>query len=1467
MIYLKPLIKYLAFFLFTFLQLISYAIEVERFEKLNTRDGLSQSSVLSSFCDSRGFLWFGTMDGLNRYDGYSFHVYRKNPNDLFSISSNRIVKIWEDSNHFIWTESHDGHYHYFDCTTEKFYSFPNSAEINNNVNVRITSFLEVNGNEIWLGTDNLGVYHLKLKQNGNYEYQHFSSRDVNSISNEKISFIISDEESNVWIGTANGINLVKRTNRKNSEFTFQHFLIDHSFISAVSTNKKNWFGTKNKGLISYDLKSQQFGTEKLISKEIQISGLQKTRSGNLIIGTQNSGLIIVNLITNQPTNYFGKQSIKRIYEDKKGVLWLVTNKPGISRLNLNSSVEQNFQLVPEEILSIYNDERLVFFESMEGNIWIGTQGGGLALYDSEKSTMKFFRNDPENDYSLSSNVVHSITQDKSGLMWIGTGQTIGGVNKIIPTNPLFRHIQIREKVSNSSENLVKGIFQDSKKNVWVGTKSGQINIYNPSLELISEFNPQNNRITNIPGSNIYSIIQDNEGFIWLGSKGGGIAVSQYPLKDYLSYSDIKFYSYKHNPDDNSTLSSNYIYSIIQDNKGIIWIGTYGGGINWVQNRTSSKLTCARINTQNSNLSSNEIRQIFQDKKNRIWFATIYGLNLLEHYIVSDSVKFVVFTHDPNNFKSLSYNDIVSIYEDSKERLWFGTFGGGVNYFIDQENQLSGFNKLTVKNGLINDAVFGIVGDNYGNVWFSTQNGISKYNPERNRFDNYNINNGLVCSDFSENSSSSLSTGNLIFGNTAGLLVIIPNLAASKTFVPPICFTNFLLYNKVVKPNEQNSPLIKNINYTEHIILNHDQSSFGFEYAALSYLDAEKNHYSYTLENFDDSWYNVMNERKASYTNIPPGEYNFKLKASNWDGTWNEIPREIKVTILRPWWKTNLALICYFVMFAFLFEVLRRIYINYHRLQTDLKVEKRVNEIKLQFFTNISHEIRTPLTLILGPLEDIKKLSNLPDVLNTPVNIMHRNGKRILRLVNQLLDFRKIQNQKMTLKIQQIEMCRFVNEICQNFEQLAIQKDIHFTFPNCELKQFAWIDKEKIDSVLFNILSNAFKFTKNGKSISVYIKQNYTFLSIIIEDEGTGIPKDKLPMVFKRFNTLSAEDIDFTGTGIGLAYSYELIKLHSGEITVESTMGKGSTFTINIPNGNQHFTENAIFIDNQTERKYSHVNEYIFDDLSEITPVKLNILSKKYKVVIVEDNEEVIDYLESILGQFYNTFHAYNGIDGLKLIYDSHPDVIITDLMMPEMDGLTMTKKIKDDFSISHIPVIMLTAKSALNDQIQGIETGAEAYVLKPFNSEYLISVVDNLLRQREILIKKFNTGSYSKEIKITSKDEEFIRNTISLIEKNCQYLEFNVNDLIKKSNMGRTVFFNKIKGLTGVSPVDFIRKIKLQIAGKQIEENNLGVAEAAYSCGFNDVKYFTKCFKKEFGVNPSEYRKQGSAIKSNDNYF
>ncbi|MBN2519623.1 MAG: response regulator, partial [Bacteroidales bacterium] len=692
--------------------------------------------------------------------------------------------------------------------------------------------------------------------------------------------------------------------------------------------------------------------------------------------------------------------------------------------------------------------------------------------------------------------------------------------------------------------------------------------------------------------------------------------------------------------------------------------------------------------------------------------------------------------------------------------------------------------------------------------------------------------------------------------------INPEKISKSYYMPPIVLTNFQIFNKNVDIHDKDAPFKKNIEYLDEIVLDYYQSSFSIEYAALSFFDPKKNKYAYQLKNFENEWNEVGNLNRATYTNLSSGNYEFLVKAANWDGTWNNDPRTLKITILPPWWKTTLAYIIYIVLSIIILEIARRIISRYAHMRNDLKVERRVNEIKLQFFTNISHEIRTPLTLLLGPLHDIKTHSKLPNTVLRSLDIMERNGKRMLRLVNQLLDFRKIQKKKMKLKVRKIELIGFVKEVCENFNQIAKQKKINFKFQSDYSFQHVWVDPDKFDSVLFNILSNAFKFTKENKNIDVKILSGTNdFIEVKVIDEGKGIPEDKIPFLFQRFSPLSGSDVNFDGTGIGLALSSEIMKLHKGEITADSKVNVGSCFTIRIRLGNGHFSNEELVSEDDTVEVQKHkkieIEEVEIDN--EINHLENEDEEKTLnKILIVEDNHDIKGYISDSLKDSFEIYTAANGKQGYEIILEHHPDIIVTDVMMPEMDGIQMTKLVKENFETSHIPVVMLTAKSLIKDQIDGIESGAEAYILKPFNSEYLRAVISNLLKQRENIIRKYRDKKEynANEIKITSKDEEFMNNIVQTIEKHYSDPEFNVEKLAEKSNYGRTVMYNKIKGLTGVSPVDFLRQMRLKKAANLLINSDYNVSEVAYMTGFSDVKYFSKRFKTLFNILPKEYKDQ-----------
>ena len=1449
---------------------ILLAEDIERFEQLNSRDGLSQNSVLSIYCDSKGFIWMGTMDGLNRYDGYTFRIFKAESGKKNALTNNRISRIWEDLRNFIWVTTYDGYVHWYCPAREEFTTVPFYDLSDEERNSHFTSFWQEDKNTIWVGTSNSGLYNLIYDSiQSDYAVDKYLSRGSASITNNEIHFIVSDPCNTLWIGTKQGLNRLDLSSKKTGQVRFEHFLIDLNFTAAAVRNNSIWFGTKADGIQYYDCITGNFldlpEVFRVLRNE-EITVLKITAEKYLIIGTASSGLYCFDLENNSLSSYrLNGITIRDVHEDVYHKLWINTEKFGVTYLDPVTGVQKFYRLTPPELESLVDDERQYFFEDADSNMWIGLHGAGLALFERTNGEFKFYRNNPDDPYTISSNFVHCITQDKSGLLWIGTGQINGGVNKAVPANPLFQHIIPEKNPADMADNVIRCIYEDRNKNVWTASKSGKLIVYDSTFKpllVLKELPIEKNRL---PGYNIYCMTQDSEGYLWLGSKGGGIAVSSKPLQYYGSgYNRITFRLYQHDPFEENSLGSNNVYSIVEDKKRRIWIGTYGGGLNLVEGRNELTLRCRHFTKSNSNLSVDEIRNIYEDSKGRFWVATTFGLNLMNRFKqYPDSINFSVFTYEPLSNTSISYNDIVHIFESTDGTLWFATFGGGISKLLRLTDKKAVFEHLDHTNGLVNDAVFGMLQDGSGNLWFSTERGISKFDPAERYFENYDQDNGLQSDRFSENTCFALLDGRLLYGSTSGILVIEPKNVVKSSYIPSVVLTNFQLFNKDVDIHADDAPFHFAIEYLERIVLRHNQSSFSIEYAALSYFDPHKNAYQFQLKGFEEQWNDVGNLTRATYTNLSPGKYEFLVKASGWDGAWNPTPRSLQIVILPPWYRTLWAYLIYGILCIMLTEIIRRVLTRFNRMRRDLLVERRVNEIKLQFFTNVSHEIRTPLTLILGPLADIKAHTKLPISLRRSIEIMDLNGKRMLRLVNQLLDFRKIQKEKMQLKIREIDIVQFVGDVIDNFTPLAKQKGIELIFDTEINHTKVWVDPDKLDSVLFNILSNAFKFTPAHKKIAVHVcKPGNDSIEIQCIDEGKGIPKEKIPVLFQRFTPLSGSDINYQGTGIGLALSYEIMKLHSGEIQVISEEGKGSRFSIRIRLGYEHFSREDLANSNTQNAGQPHRKLEEFGDISEPGQTVLEGDSGKHipEILVVEDNDEITGYVQHILESLYNIMIARNGVEAIELLKTHHPDLIITDLMMPGMDGIELTLRIKENFETSHIPVIMLTARSQIEDQIQGIESGAEAYILKPFNANYLQAIVRNMLRQREIILKRFlDRGELIPEgIKITSKDEKFMHDILEIIKKNYSNPEFNVEKLVELSTVGRTVFYNKIKGLTGNAPVEFLRSMRLKIASDMLIDSGYNVSEVGYMSGFNDIKYFSKCFKIQFGMTPSEYKQKYS---------
>jgi len=1436
-----------------------------RFDHIGSEDGLSQNTAFSILFDSKGFMWVGTYNGLNRYDGYEFKIFRSSPGNPSSFTNNRVIKLWEDNRGFIWLETYDGYYHFFNPVTEVFHSIPlyEGSDVHNGA---MRFFHQYSDDIILLGSSESGLYLLKYNEPGkDYIVSQFTSGGNSPIADNCIKFIHKDSDNNVWIGTQKGMSYISGNSLGKSDPEISRRYGDLSFSSVCETGSEIWFGTEDNGIYAHD---KLTGDTRMITvltnpgfRSDEIASLYHARTGAVITGFRDNGLMITKNSGKEWQDIrFHSKNLDKIYEDRQNQLWLTAIEFGVTRLDLQSPDTKYYVLTPDDKKSLTDLERPQFFEDSGNNLWLGLHGSGLGYYDRVTDNFRFYINDPGDPNTISSNFVHCITEDKSGQLWIGTGQVLGGVEKVIPENRAFEHFQLEKEPSDVLDNVSRAILEDQNGYLWVATKAGRIHLFDSTLT-------QKEVFYSLPGleyeshRNItYTLFNDSRGYLWIGSKGYGLSVSTKPLSELSKgYGDLKFRRYTYSADDTTTIGNNNIYSVCEDRMNNIWVGTYGNGLSLALHSGSNDRKFIRINQGNSNLSSDLIRHLLVDSSGNLWVATTFGLNLLEKKdIESGNYKFKVFLTNPSDDKSLIYNDIIHIFEDSKQRIWLGTFGGGIDLIEASEGDNPTFRHFLSESGTGYGIVYGILEDNSGKIWFSTENGLVCLDPEAAGIEIYNNFNGLGFNSFSENTCFRKMNGSLVFGGYLGFEIVDPSRLTLKQNISDIELTRFLLFNKEVTTEQENSPLEKSISFTDGLKLRHNQSSFSIDFSALDFTDPQKVRYSYILDNFETSWNNIGNQHRATYTNLSPGKYVFRVKSIMNEGRSSSPERILNIRILPPWWETPLAWFFYTLLIVAVSILIYKAITRINRYKNDLAIEKKVNELKLQFYTNISHEIRTPLTLIIGPLEDMMAEKNLPSGRKLPMGIMLKNAKRMLHLTNQLLDFRKIQNNKMILKIREIDIVAFTKEIFESFVPLAIHKGITFTLNSDFDSQRLYADPGKLDIIIYNIISNAIKFTGTGKSVSVMItesdKPNSIYISVT--DEGPGIPQKNLSDIFTRYTILSSRDL--AGTGIGLSLSYELARLHGGDILLSSTVGRGSTFTIRLLKGNDQFL-NAPGID--MDEINSSVSDYAHSGVPEENTgddkrISVSDPADRHVMLVVEDNNEILEYICQSLKSFFTTIGARNGEEGLHLAKKMNPDIIITDIRMPGIDGMEMTRLLKEDFLTSHIPVIMLTSKGDTKDQIEGIVTGAEAYIVKPFNMEYLKTVASNLLNQRAKLLNYFlnNKTEGTEAVNITSKDDEFLKKIIKYVEENYP-ADFSVGILADNCNVSRTVLYNKIKGLTGFSPVEFIRRMKINIAAKLLD-NGYNVSEAAYRTGFSDVKYFSRIFKAQFGYSPSRHKSE-----------
>lgn len=1330
------------------------------FSNLNLKDGLSQISVIKIFQDTKGFIWFGTRNGLNRYDGSEFVIYKHDPKNPLSLSDNHILSLAEDQ-----------------------------------------------GRNLWIGTAR-GLNKLDLKSN---KIKPLSDERYGALAKSEIRCLFVDSRNRLWVGTPKGLYL---------------YVHEMDVFQRIDLNGK--------------------------IKDEFISVIYETKHHQMVVGTSTKGLFVCDML----------MKVQRQF----------------------TTQSQSIRLPSNSIATVYEDSN--------GSLWVGSGLSGLYRINLEKEEIATYH---KGNSILSSNSIRAISE-LHGLLLVGTFDGLYTID--LSTNSFWKHADASLERGNLSHFSIYSLFVDRSQTVWVGTYAGGVS-YSSKFNNRFDFHDPATIFDALFG--IYgSMIATSEGCLYMATEGRG-------LLDY-NLENGQYYYY---PIDNASrlqYSQNIIKGLMLEGN-TLWCSTNKGAIYHFNTRTKKYTLYHQFPKDMS------IYSMYRAKDNSLWLMTsdprtgvirlsekkeiqtyfpIHGgkdscefasarcvLELHDGVMLMGSrndglIKYdskkkeaVVYDTEESEPNQLLSNYVTSIVRDSSGRIWIGTFGGGMSLYDEEKGIIK---TITKEQGLIENDICAIVEDEDGNLWISANNGISKYNLATEEFTNYNSLNGIGIHEFTPHSGLLLPNGDICFSGNNGFVTFSPQELQLNSFVPPLVFTKLVVNNQVIKPKDETNLLSSVLDDMEEIELNYDQNNLSIGYCALNFVFARQNQYATFLKGYDKEWNYIGNRREAYYTNLSPGTYVFEVKASNNDGVWSHQTRKIRIIVHPPLWKTWYAYLFYAVAFISVMTLIMYYISKKQKLERELQFKQKeklqleeFHQAKIRMFTNFSHELRTPLTLIIAPLQELVSMPEFSSSVKNKLSLIFSNAQRLLLLVNQLMDLRKNQEGKLKLHITKTDMNPFLQEIYYAFNHLAAKKYIDFTFEKGEERLSAWFDKTIIEKVAFNLLSNAMKFTPNyGKIVFSLSKCTFADLSadqqdelgklaadvkfacLSVTDSGKGISEEDMKNIFAPFYQGEDNNKENVGTGIGLSLTRSIVHLHRGIISVSHSQPTGTIFKVYIPISRVVYDEEQM-----VEEEDGQVVEDVIPSAKEMH----FDIEKKWTVLLAEDNDEVRAYVKECLDPYFYVLDVDNGKDALDMSLEKYPDLILSDIMMPQMDGLELCLRVKQDLQLGHIPVVLMTAKSMVVHIKEGFSVGADDYIVKPFSMDVLICRINSLLESREKL-KKLYGKKFSPEamgIEIVSGNDRFTQSFFEIIEKNISNPELGVDLLSQELGLSRANLYRKLKAVTELSPTELIRNKRLEVAARLLLESNYTISEISVYTGFNSHAYFTNCFKSFYGYSPSEW--------------
>ena len=1397
----------------------------------SAKDGLSQNTVADFLQDDKGYIWMATWNGLEKFDGYTFQNYKSYLTDDTRLEYNRIQQIIKSQKGNIWCITYNNLLYLFDTRTEKFrnvfFGYPHLAGYE-----EVARIYKQTGGILWFSNKAGELFRIDEERLSEADgIVHLPCRSCAG-HGQKIYTVYQDKRGYEWILTEQGT------------FVYNHPEIqtDVRLRYVKEADKSTYFLTEGGELYTFVPDAGILHIPNPFPMK-PVSGLVSIKSGRLLI--PDSEKVIVYDTRKKFFEQLYRQEaaldplhVTGVHYSRKNVIWMLSGQRVLRYTPADRKVT-SFQVNltgTDTFRHVHEDEF--------GGIWFMTRSGSFYFYNSVTDGLE-----PAYRYTTGQKEPYrtegrAFLRDSHKNLWVSRKY---GFDKIYFTNRNYDYIH------TSAEQEVRGVFIDSKKRLWVASKENRLEVYDKQGNYVGNMDSTGKLLQNRNisfGRNVYTFFEDSEHRLWLGTRNHGIVVAtEYDGKFTL-------HTFRHDKQDPYALSNDAIYSICRDTRNRIWIGTLGGGINLFSGTLDNPRFIHSENLMKGYPGDmcHKVRSLCCTRKGVVLAGTTEGLlSFSDDFQKPEDIEF--FHNDCED--GLSNNDVMDVLESRDGKIYIAAYSGGI-CMADVDSLLNTrirFHYLNMKNGLPSDLPQSMLEDGEGNIWICFENYISKYRADRKGFDTYDSANLHTDLQITEAHPAIDQQGAMYIGTNQGVLRLRLYDLKKSSFVPRIVYAGVDIQNS-------DGTVSNSVLAADSLVLGKKERNVTIAFSALDYTNSEALQYAYRLKGISDQWGYIGENHSIGFANLPSGDFVLEVKSTNGDGVWCDNITPLYIHIQPRFTETAWAWVLYVLIAIILILTVSGIIVYITNLKRKVTLEQQLTDLKLRFFTDISHELRTPLTLISGSIEEIVERGQLQKSGTENMQVARRNVNRMLRLVNQILDFRKIQGRKMKLSIEQGDVVALCRQVGENFTQLAHERSIHFRLIPETPEIRCYTDMDKLEKILFNLLSNAFKYTADGKSITMAVRMESGCLFVSVRDEGKGMDLRKIDNLFGRFETFGKTDPN-RSTGIGLSLVKEFVDLLHGTIQPESIPGQGTVFTVTLP-----CTYEAYAADSMAEFVLN-------DEVKFEYPVEVQLSRQEEKersILIIEDNDELRRFLAMILRDCYHVLEAGDGRQGLEIIGRELPDLIVSDVMMPEMDGIELLAAVKVNRDTSHIPVILLSAKASVDDRVRGLEYGADDYIAKPFNSAYLKARIESLIRQRSSLAAYYLGSSLKDSDKTEKKQPDvkleqvlesvpsfnntFIQEVIRLVDENLQNPDFKIDDLAETMNMSRAVFYRKIKTFTGASPIDLVKEMRLKRALELLDADTYSLSEVAYQSGFSSPQYFSRVFKEQMQCTPNEYKRR-----------